>query len=83
MHLIVQDQRVIALAPVVADALFAIDDQRIDLQLREARGDRKSGVSAADHEHIRVAIGIFGGGLSDVEPVGTAEIARIGLALRA
>ena len=64
MHLVVQDQRVIALAPVVADARFAVDDQRIDLQLREARGDRKPGLSAADDEHSRVAIGILGGGCS-------------------
>ncbi len=30
LHLVVQDQRVIALAPVVADARFAVDDQRIE-----------------------------------------------------
>src|SRR5262252_96183 len=30
VHLVVQDQRVITVAPVVADALLAIDDQRVD-----------------------------------------------------
>ena len=82
MHLVVQDQRVIAVAPVVTDAPFAVDDQRVDLQLREARGDRKPGLSAADNEHGRLAVDIFGGGFPEVEPVGAAKIARIGLALR-
>ncbi len=61
VHLVVQDERVIAIAPVVADARLAIDDQRIDAQLLEARGDRKPGLSAADHEHGRVAVGIGDG----------------------
>ena len=81
VHLVVQDQRVIALAPVVADARFTIHDQRIDPQLREASGDRKPGLSPADNEHGGIAVGIFGGGLPEVEPVGSAKIARIGLAL--
>jgi hypothetical protein len=33
LHLVVQRQRVIALAPVVADARLAIDDQRVDAEL--------------------------------------------------
>ena len=53
LHLIVQRQRVIALAPVVADARLAVDDQRIDLQLLQPRRDRKPGLSAADHQHGR------------------------------
>ena len=36
LHLIVQRQRVIAFAPIVADPRLAIDDQRIDLQLLAA-----------------------------------------------
>ena len=51
-------------------------------QLREARGDRKPGLAAADDQHGRIAVGVGGGGLAQVEPVGAAEIARIGLALR-
>ena len=82
VHLIVQRQRVVALAPVVADARFAVDDQRVDVQLLQARGDRKPGLSAADDEHGRVAVGILRGGLAQVEPVGAAKIARIGLAVR-
>ena len=37
LHLVVQRQRVVALAPVVADALLAVDDQRVDAELRQAR----------------------------------------------
>ena len=82
VHLVVQDQCVISLAPVVADARFTVHDQRVDPQLREARGDRKPGLSPADDEHGGIAVGIFGGGFPEVEPIGSAKIARIGLALR-
>ena len=82
MHLVVQGQRVIALAPVVADARLAVDDQRVDAELRQARGDRKPGLPAADDEHGRVAVGVCGGGFPQVEPVGPAKIARVGFAWR-
>ena len=49
------------------------------LQLLQSRGDAKAGLSAADHQHGRIAIGIVGGGFPQVEPVGPAKIARIGL----
>ncbi len=81
MHLVVQRQRVITLAPVVADARLTVHDERIDLQLGQACRDRKSGLSPADHEHNWILIGIPGVGFPDVEPVGAAEIARIGLAI--
>jgi hypothetical protein len=82
MRLVVQNQRVIALAPVVADARSTVDDESVDFQLREPRGDRKPGLSPADDEHGRIAAGIFGGGFAQVEPVGPAKVARIDLALR-
>ena len=82
MHLIVQRERVIALAPVVTDARFTVDDQGVDAQLREPRGDREPGLTAADHQNGRVAIFIRGGRFAQIEPVGTAKIARVGLALR-
>ena len=62
LHLVVQRERVIARAPVVADARVAIDDQRVDAELGEARGDRQAGLAAADHQHRRIAI-LVGGGL--------------------
>jgi hypothetical protein len=39
---------------------LAIDDQRVDAELRQAGRDRQSGVSAPNHKHRRVAIGIDG-----------------------
>ena len=70
----------IAIAPVVADARFAVDNQRIDLQLLKTCRDRKSGLSAADHQRDRIVVGIFGRGLAQIEPIGAAKIPRIGLA---
>ena len=82
LHLVVQGQRVIAVAPVVTDALSAVHDQRIDLQLPQACGDRKPGLPAADDEYDRIPLDILGGGSPEVEPVGAAKIARIGLTAR-
>ncbi len=82
LHLIVQGQRVIALAPVVADALFAIDDQRIDIQLLQAGGDAQAGLSAADDEHGGIMIVVSSRGFSQIEPVRPAKIPRIGVAAR-
>jgi hypothetical protein len=81
VHLVVQDQRVIAVAPVVADARCTVDDQGIDAQLRQAGGDRKPGLPPTDNEHGRVAVAIGNGGLAEIEPVGSAKITRIGLVL--
>ena len=39
VHLVVQGQRVIAHAPVVADARVPVDDQRVDAELRRAARD--------------------------------------------
>ena len=83
LNLIMQRQRMVALAPIVADTLLAIDDQRIDVQLFQPRGDGKAGLAAADHEDGRVAVGIGGRCVAQVEPVGAAKIARIGVAARA
>ena len=83
LHLIVQRQRVVAVAPVVADARLAVDDQRVDLQLRQPRRDRQPRLPAADHQHVRVAVRIGLRRLAQVEPVRPAEIARIALPGRA
>ena len=40
VHFIVQRQRMIARAPVVADASMPIDDQRVDAKLMKARRNR-------------------------------------------
>jgi hypothetical protein len=75
-----QRQRVVAIAPIVADAPPPVDDQGIDLQLLQAGGDAKPGLTATDHQNGGIAVGIFGRGSAQVEPVGTVKIARIGLA---
>jgi hypothetical protein len=79
LHLVVQGQRVITIAPVVTDTLFAVYNQRIDLQLTQAGGDRKAGLPPADDQYKRIPLDILGGGSPEVEPVGAAKIARIGL----
>src|SRR6185436_3989527 len=57
VHLVVQRQRVIALAPVVAGARPAVDDQGVDLALAEARRNRKACLPAAEP-----AVLVVGGG---------------------
>jgi hypothetical protein len=37
--LIMQRQRMVALAPVVADARMAVDDERVDAELLQPSGD--------------------------------------------
>ena len=81
VHLVVQRERVVALAPVVADARPAIDDQRIDLQLCKARGDREPGLPAAHHEHHRIALVVRLGRSPLRQPVRRGEIARVRPAL--
>ena len=83
VHFVVQRQRMVALAPVVADALMPVDDQRVDAELMQPRGDRQSGLAAADHEHRRIAVGIGALAGETVEPVVGAEIARCDCPVRA
>jgi hypothetical protein len=83
VHLVVQCERVVTPAPVVADPRPAVDDQRVDLELAEARGHREAALSAADHEHRRIAVFIGRFLFPEVEPVRTREIARVRPALRA
>ena len=80
VDLVVQRQRMIALAPVVADPLPAIDDQRVDVELAEPGRDRKARLAAADHEDGGVAVGVGLALAALIEPVVAAEIARVGLA---
>jgi hypothetical protein len=58
------------------------DDQAVNVDLREARAHAEAGLPATNHEHGRIAVGIFAGDFSQIEPVGPAEIARIGFAHR-
>ena len=56
VHLVVQRQRVVALAPVVADARPCGRRSGCRRRAAQARGDRKPGLAAADHQHGRIAI---------------------------
>src|SRR5262249_7565831 len=66
VHLVVQGQCMISLAPGVTDALFAVYDQCIHLQLSKVCRDRKSGLPAANNQYSWISIGILGGRLPKV-----------------
>jgi hypothetical protein len=57
VYFVVQRQRVVAFAPVVADAFVAVDDQRIDAERMQPRRDRQPGLAAAHDEHRRITVG--------------------------
>ena len=83
LHLIVQGQRVIAQPPVVADAGITVDDQGIDPEMAEPRGNRQSGLTTAHHNHCRVAIRVGQRLGAQIGPVGTSKIAGVPGTLRA
>jgi hypothetical protein len=70
-----QNQGVIALAPIVADARFAVDDQRIDAQLGEARSGRKPGLASTDNQRGRIVVSVLSGSPSEIEPIRPAKVA--------
>jgi hypothetical protein len=80
--LVVQDQRVIPVAPIIADTLFAIDNERVDLQLAEPRRGGQPGLPASNDQDGGIAVCICGGRNPFVEPVRAVKVARIDLALR-
>ena len=57
-------------------AAMAVDNQRVDAELMQARGNRKPGLTAANNEHRGVAIVIGARLAQPVGPVLGAEIAR-------
>ena len=69
LHLVVQRECVVSAAPVVADARFAVDDQRVDIQMAQARGNRQAGMPATHHQHLGVVIRIGDRSAAFVEPV--------------
>ena len=56
LDLVVQRERVVALAPVVADALVLVDDERVDADLPEPGRDGQTRLAAADDQHRRLAV---------------------------
>ena len=77
MHLVVQRQRVIAGAPIVADARLAVDDQRVHSGRTQPRGYGQPGLPGAHHDHGRVVRVVYGGTAAAVEPVLATEAARV------
>ena len=63
-------------------AFVTVDDQRIDAELLQPRGDRKPGLSAADDNDSRVVIGVGACLGKAVAPVLGAEVADAVVRLR-
>ena len=84
MHFVMQHQRVVALAPVVADVFVTVDDQGVDVEILQPRGHRQSRLTPADHQHGGIAVGIRAALTQPVQPVLAAELpsAAIRLHLR-
>jgi hypothetical protein len=80
MHLIMQNQRMITVPPIVADAMLTIDNQRIYAQLCQARSDREACLASTDDKDGGIVVTILGGGFPNVEPIRSTEVARISLA---
>jgi len=77
-----QRERVVARAPVVADARQPVDDQGVDAELAQPRRDREPGLSCADDDDRRIAVGVSLLLAAAVEPILRAVIAHVLLDLR-
>ena len=75
MHFVVQGQRVVAFAPVVANAGFAVDDEGVDAEAGEAGSDAEAGLAAADDDDGGVVVSVGASAVALVEPVLGAEVA--------
>jgi hypothetical protein len=73
---------VVALAPVVPDALVPVDDEGIDVQAPEPRRDGQPRLAGADDQHRRIAVKIGLAADALIQPIVAAEVARIGFPAR-
>ena len=55
MHLVMQRQRMIALAPIIPDATMLFDHKRIQPKLTKPRRNPKPRLARANYQHNRVA----------------------------
>jgi hypothetical protein len=55
--LVVQQQRLVAIAPVVAHAPFAVDDHGVEIELLQPGGNRETRLPGADDEYLRIPRG--------------------------
>ena len=78
MHLVMQRQGMIALAPIIPDATVLFDHQRIQPQLAKPRRYAKPRLARANYQHNGVAVREGFCLFALIEPIIAAEIARIG-----
>ena len=81
MHFVVQGQRMVAFAPIVADPFVSVDDQRVDVELTEPGGDVETGLPGTDDNDLWIAIFICLCGFALIEPIRSPEVSGIGFAL--
>ena len=74
LKLIMQGQRVIAIAPIISNAFVTIDDQRINPKLREASRDGQPSLTATNNEDTGVSILILLRQLAFIQPVWPSKI---------
>ena len=74
VKLVVQGQRVIAVAPVIANAAVFIDNQIVDFQLCQPRRNGQPGLATTNHQNSRIAVFIFLRREAFVQPVWPAKI---------
>ena len=80
MHFVVQGQRMVAFAPIVADPFVPVDDQRV-VELTEPGGDVETGLPGTDDNDLWIAIFICLCGFALIEPIRSPEVSGIGFAL--
>ena len=53
---VVQAQRLVPAAPLVAGPLVPVDDEVVDAELAQPRAERDTALAAADHQDVGVAV---------------------------
>ena len=61
---------------------MAVDNQRVDAELMQTRGDRQAALAAADHNDCRIVVGVGARSGETVAPVLRAEVAYAVVRLR-
>ena len=77
MHFVVQGQRMVAFAPIVADPFVPVDDQRVDVELTEPGGDVETGLPGTDDNDLWIAIFICLCGFALIEPIRSPEVSGV------
>ena len=75
LHLVVQRQGVVTVAPVVADPLVFLKNKRVHVELPQSGGNRKSGLSGPDDDNGGTSFFIADVDVSEVAPVRPFKVA--------